>query len=250
MSETRAYYAIIPANVRYDKRIPANAKLLYGEITALCNVEGFCWARNSYFEALYDVSEKTVRRWINALEEAGYITVNVEYEEDGKTVIRRRISISATNVANVPTPGQKCPQGTDKNVPTPPDKNVRLYNENTTDGILQENKGESIPRPLGTPGMAIPTVAEVAAFCKEKGYDVDAEGFVAYYDSNGWRVGKNPMKDWRAAVRSWAARDRQERQGRQGKSYAANTGAMEHTYTPEQSMSFFGDIRAADDWGV
>ena len=79
MSETRAYYAIIPANVRYDRRIPANAKLLYGEITALCGVEGFCWARNSYFEALYDVSDKTVRRWINALEEAGYITVNVEY---------------------------------------------------------------------------------------------------------------------------------------------------------------------------
>lgn len=49
-----------------------------------------------------------------------------------------------------------------------------------------------------------PTVDEVAAYCREKGYGIDAEHFVSYYESNGWRVGKNPMKDWRAACRTWA----------------------------------------------
>ncbi len=48
-----------------------------------------------------------------------------------------------------------------------------------------------------------PTVDEVRAYCIEKGYHVDPERFVDYYTSNGWRVGKNPMKDWKAAVRSW-----------------------------------------------
>lgn len=52
-----------------------------------------------------------------------------------------------------------------------------------------------------------PTVAEVAAYCAEKGYRVDAERFVAYYESNGWHVGRNPMKDWRAAVRTWTRND-------------------------------------------
>ena len=49
-----------------------------------------------------------------------------------------------------------------------------------------------------------PSREEVQAYIVEKGYRVDAERFIDYYTSNGWRVGKNPMKDWKAAVRTWA----------------------------------------------
>ena len=52
-----------------------------------------------------------------------------------------------------------------------------------------------------------PTVDEVKSFCDEKGYTVDPERFVNYYDSVGWRVGKSPMKDWKAAVRNWNGRE-------------------------------------------
>lgn len=48
-----------------------------------------------------------------------------------------------------------------------------------------------------------PTIDEVKRYCFEKGYGIDAEKFVSYYESNGWRVGKNPMKDWKAACRTW-----------------------------------------------
>ena len=52
-----------------------------------------------------------------------------------------------------------------------------------------------------------PTVQEVADYCRERGNQVDAQRFVDYYTANGWRVGKNPMKDWKAAVRTWEKQD-------------------------------------------
>lgn len=52
-----------------------------------------------------------------------------------------------------------------------------------------------------------PTVDEVAQYCKERGNKVDAQRFVDFYASKGWRVGQNPMKDWRACVRTWEQRD-------------------------------------------
>lgn len=56
--------------------------------------------------------------------------------------------------------------------------------------------------------FSAPTVDEVRTYAQEKGFNIDPEHFVDYYTSNGWRVGRNPMKDWRATVRTWASRDR------------------------------------------
>lgn len=52
-----------------------------------------------------------------------------------------------------------------------------------------------------------PSVEEVRAYCLEKGYSLAPERFVDYYASIGWRVGKNPMKDWKAALRNWAQKE-------------------------------------------
>ena len=82
-----SFYAVIPANVRYDKTIPANAKLLYGEITALCNKEGYCWATNGYFAELYDVSETSISKWISSLVKAGYICLEIDKEKGNTRLI-------------------------------------------------------------------------------------------------------------------------------------------------------------------
>lgn len=57
-----------------------------------------------------------------------------------------------------------------------------------------------------------PSADEVREYARESGYHIDADGFIDFYASNGWMVGKNKMKDWRAAVRNWSRSDRQ-RQG-------------------------------------
>ena len=60
--------------------------------------------------------------------------------------------------------------------------------------------------PARTP-MKRPTLEEVQTYIAEKGYSVDAESFIAFYESNGWKVGKNPMKSWRAALVTWQKRN-------------------------------------------
>lgn len=55
-----------------------------------------------------------------------------------------------------------------------------------------------------------PTLEEVAAYCKERGNSIDPERFIDYYTANGWYVGKRPMRDWKAAVRSWEKHERQQ----------------------------------------
>lgn len=87
--DSPTFYAIIPANVRYCKGLKPNAKLLYGEITALCNRDGYCWAENAYFAELYEVSEETVSRWISDLKKFGF--VSIEMENEGRFV--RKISL-------------------------------------------------------------------------------------------------------------------------------------------------------------
>lgn len=89
----RAYYAIIPAKVRYDKDISPNAKLLYGEITALTNEKGYCWATNEYFAKLYGVSKQSISYWIKSLKDKNYITTEIIYKEGTKEILYRYIKI-------------------------------------------------------------------------------------------------------------------------------------------------------------
>ena len=95
--ENPNYYAIIPANVRYNKNLMANAKLLYGEITALCNEKGICWAGNEYFANLYGVSKETISRWISQLAKFEYIKIKIFYKNDTKEIDKRIISIVSEN---------------------------------------------------------------------------------------------------------------------------------------------------------
>lgn len=115
MEIKKSYYAIVPANVRYNKYLTNGAKLLYGEITALSNQNGYCWASNSYFAKLYNVSNKTISRWISQLNNNNYIKISTSYKEGTNEIDYRYIQI--------------CPYPTDTNVHTPMDKKVK---DNTT----------------------------------------------------------------------------------------------------------------------
>lgn len=87
------YIAVIPSNVRYDKRLKANEKLLYSEITALISNIGYCEKNDSYFADLYNVSRKTISHWIKNLSDLGYIQLVTISEENNVVVNKRRIFV-------------------------------------------------------------------------------------------------------------------------------------------------------------
>ena len=72
------YYAVIPAIVRYDNDVMDKAKILYGELSALSNKKGYCFATNKYFADLYSISDRQVRTLLKSLADKGYIIVDNE----------------------------------------------------------------------------------------------------------------------------------------------------------------------------
>jgi hypothetical protein len=92
MEEKPNYYAIIPAEVRYDNDLRANEKLFFGEIVALSNTTGVCNASNNYFANLYGVVPSAISKWVKDLEEKEYIFV--EYIKNGKEILERKITIT------------------------------------------------------------------------------------------------------------------------------------------------------------
>ena len=146
-SKTRgAYYAVVPAEVRYDPELKPNAKLLYGELTALCNDKGYCWATNEYFAELYGLSSGTVSRLISQLEKKGYIRCEMAATASGS---ERRIYAGVFLVAphggldeNDNTPQE----GVDENVKGGLDENVKQNNTGINNTPYSPPEGDGTPK--------------------------------------------------------------------------------------------------------
>ena len=179
MKEKPNYYAIIPAEVRYSKALTPNAKLLYAEITALCNMNGKCTASTEYFCRLYEVSRASIQNWLRLLEKNGYITRVLIYRQGSKEILSRYIKL-------VDKPSLK--KFTDNT-------NININNTNLTDS----NKKALLKKP---------TLVEVKNYCILRKNNIEAEAFIDFYESKDWLIGKNKMKNWKACVRTWESREK------------------------------------------
>ena len=179
MKEKPNYYAIIPAEVRYSKALTPNAKLLYAEITALCNMNGKCTASTEYFCRLYEVSRASIQNWLSLLDKNGYITRVLIYRQGSKEILSRYIKL-------VDKPSLKmCTDNT----------NINITNTNLTDS----NKKAFFKKP---------TLDEVKNYCILRKNNIEAEAFIDFYESKGWQIGKEIMKSWKACVRTWESREK------------------------------------------
>ena len=190
MKQQPNYYAIISAEVRYDKNLTANAKLLYAEVTALLNMNGECFATNKYFSNLYGKSVVTISKWIGELISNGYISSSYTYKGGTKEIDRRYLSILKGGIKENDKGGIK-EKFKDNNTSI----NINLTDSN--------NKGR----------FKKPTVNEIADYCIERNNNIDAETFYDFYESKDWKIGKNKMKAWKACVRTWEKRQTKNNNG-------------------------------------
>ena len=91
INEKPSFYAVLPAYVRYEKRLKPAERLLFAEISALTNKFGYCTASNGYFAELYEIEKETVSRWVNHLAKLGFLRLEMVYE--GKQIKGRKIWI-------------------------------------------------------------------------------------------------------------------------------------------------------------
>ena len=183
MKQKPNYYAIISAEVRYDKSLSANAKLLYGEITCLTNENGFCFATNKYFADLYNKSKVTISKWISELVVNGYVSTSYTYKEGSKEIDKRYISILKGGVK------ENLKGGIKENFKG---NNTSINNTSIIKEKIKKRKN-----------FIVPKISEIEDYCHLRDNGISAEQFYDFYQSKGWLVGKTKMKDWKAAIRNW-----------------------------------------------
>ena len=188
MSEKPNYYAILSAEVRYDNRLRPNVKLLYAEITALCNMNRQCFASNRYFSELYGKSKGSISGWINELVKYGYISTEYTYKVGTKEIEYRYIKILKGGII--------------ENEHALLKKTLKNNTTSTNNNITYSNKER----------FKKPNKIEIKVYCVERQNNIDAEAFYDFYESKNWMVGKNKMKDWKACVRTWERRDKNKPQ--------------------------------------
>ncbi len=164
----------------------------------------------SFFEAVEDLPPEDFKQAVTAIMRYALDGTADDVKGVAKSIlIMARPQIDKNNKryengtrgGRKPNDNQTITKTEPKCISSKPNVNV---NDNVND--IKENTLKSVKEKRFAP----PTPEDVREYCREKGLNVDADRFVDFYESKNWYVGKNKMKDWKAAVRNWARSQRQE----------------------------------------
>jgi len=217
-----SYWSILTAEVRYSDKLTDFEKVLFSDISSLTNKNGYCTASNAYFSKVFNKSQRSISRSINHLIENKFLKSQVIFDKQTKEIIERRLFIECHSMSrgidkNVQGYGQKCLEGYRQKCLGGIDKNVYDNNININNINMNKREGEKIfPIARSVPNKKFnkPLIEEIKDYMndytveknKQINIESEAEMLFNYYEANGWRVGKNKMKDWKASVRTWVIR--------------------------------------------
>ncbi len=170
-------------------------------------------------------SEQTARRTLHTLVNAGLIE---EVIAKGKATTYRTRPLTKCNPLQNVTP---------YNLEAHPLQNVTpiiIDNRDNRENIEAAPKKSKFQKP---------TIEEIAAYCQERQNGIDAEAFFYFYESKGWVVGKSPMKDWQAAVRTWEVKRKNEANHGNNPRHTATPAANTTEAKPYSRIQQLGNTR-------
>ena len=177
----RDHYTVIDNSILEDKGLSLKAK---GMLCLMLSLPDYWDFTISGLTQKSRDGKSSVMATLNELEDAGYFR-RIQIKENGKYAGIEYI-VSETKMSDFPYSENQHTENWDTESRTQVITNKAITNKTNT------NKR-----------FIAPSIEEVQEYIDEKGYSVDAERFVDYYTANGWMVGKNHMKDWKATVRNW-----------------------------------------------
>lgn len=176
----------IPKEIWLSKDLSVQEKVLLVEINSLSKTENGCFASNEYFADFIGLSKERTRKLISSLVDKGYITSSIEYKKGTREVDKRWLKATI-------------PYG--RFQPYPLVENDQDIN---TELLIQEKKEISKDISKEKKRFTPPTISEVEAYIKEKGYHFNAKAFFDYYASANWHKSDGKaVKNWKQCCALW-----------------------------------------------
>jgi hypothetical protein len=146
----------------------------------------------------WNCDKSKVRRFLKLLESDSMIVLKSEQITTRLTICKYELYQGERNANETKTKRKRNASETQM---TPNKNEKNEYNEENEDNLTNPTEVELV---ISTQKrFLIPSISEILTYCKERNNEVNPEQFYDHYQSNGWMVGKNKMKDWKAAVRTW-----------------------------------------------
>ena len=185
------WYAVLPAQVLLSKELTDKQKLLIALISNLSNERGYCFASNKYLGDCLDCSESTIKDHLKKLEDMTILGRIIKLKENGDFEYRSLvINIEIPRPEKTTTSAEKLANPSARKLAH---NNIVINNKDIIDNKLYTDNKKFVK----------PTAKEVNDYAKEIEFKLDGDYFCDWNEARGWLVSKNPMKDWKAAVRTW-----------------------------------------------
>ena len=185
------WYAVLPAQVLLSKELTDKQKLLIALISNLSNERGYCFASNKYLGDCLDCSESTIKDHLKKLEDMNILGRIIKLKENGDFEYRSLvINIEIPRPEKTTTSAEKSAYPSARKLAH---NNIVINNKDIIDNKLYTDNKKFVK----------PTPKEVNDYAKEIDFKLDGEYFCDWNEARGWLVSKNPMKDWKAAIRTW-----------------------------------------------